>query len=162
MNTATMETIMSKITLLRITDKAKEWMVYGISLLCLALFAAAAYDKVVAHQTFLKGLSRVSFIGGAAIYISWLVPVTEILVCILLVAPKTQKLGLYVFTGLMTVFTIYILSMLFWAEKLPCHCNLIIEKLSWEQHVWFNLGFIGLAINALWLGRAKETSKKKR
>lgn len=149
-----METALSKIKTFRLTDKTKDWMVYGISVLCLALFATAAYSKVAGHETFLKGLSRVSFIGGAAVYLSWLVPVAELLISILLIVPQTQKLGLYAFTGLMTVFTGYILSMLLWAEKLPCHCNLIIEKLSWGEHVWFNLGFIALAIGALWLVRA--------
>lgn len=140
-------------------EKIKEWIVYGICLLCLVLFATSAYSKVVAHETFVKGLSRVSFIGGVAVYISWFVPVTEVMISILLILPQTQRLGLYAFTGLMTVFTIYIVSMLFWAEKLPCHCNLIIEKLSWGEHVWFNLGFIILAVCALWLGRAKITQK---
>lgn len=149
-----MESVISKIKIFPVTDEVKEWIVFGICLLCLALFATAAYSKVAEHETFLKGLSRVSFIGGAALYIAWLVPVTEIFISILLIVPQTQRLGLYGFTGLMTVFTGYILSMLFWAEKLPCHCNLIIEKLSWGEHVWFNLGFIALAICALWLGRA--------
>src|SRR5690606_7490727 len=120
----------------------------------LVLFATAAYSKVTAHEVFLKGLSRVALIGGAAKYIAWIVPVAEILTSILLIVPQTQRLGLYAFTAMMTVFTVYILSMLLWAEKLPCHCNLIIEKLSWEGHVWFNIGFIALAICALWSGRA--------
>ena len=153
-----MESIISKITIFRLTDKTKEWMVYGICVLCLVLFATAAYSKVAEHDTFLKGLSRVSFIGGAAVYLAWLVPVAEILISILLIVPQTQRLGLYAVTGLMTVFTGYILSMFLWAEKLPCHCNLIIEKLSWGEHVWFNLGFIALAISALWLGRAKTNN----
>ena len=59
--------------------------------------------------------------------------------------------GLWGFLLTMTAFTIYIGSMWLWAEKLPCHCNLIIEKLSWGEHVVFNLAFIGLAAFALWL-----------
>lgn len=134
----------------------KQGTVYCICLLCLALFATAAYGKLADHETFVKGLSRVSVIGGAAVYLAWFVLIAEIIVCVLLLVPATIKLGLYGFTGLMTVFTGYILSMLFWAEKLPCHCNLIIEKLSWRQHLWFNVGFIALAVFALWLGKAKE------
>jgi uncharacterized membrane protein YphA (DoxX/SURF4 family) len=150
-----METSIKHRTRFRLTDKTKEWMVYGICLLCLALFASAAYGKITDHETFVKGLSKVSFIGGAAVYLAWFVPIAEIIVCVLLLVPATCKWGLYGFTGLMMVFTGYILSMLFWAEKLPCHCNLIIEKLSWGQHLWFNVGFIALAVFALWLGKAK-------
>ncbi|MDB5156121.1 MAG: hypothetical protein JWR50_828, partial [Mucilaginibacter sp.] len=48
-----------------------------------------------------------------------------------------------------------ILSMVLWAEKLPCHCSGAIEKLSWTQHIWFNLAFIALAISALRLSKRK-------
>lgn len=134
----------------------KQRTVYCICLLCLTLFATAANGKIADHETFVKGLSRVSVIGGAAVYLAWFVPIAEIIVCFLLLVPATIKWGLYGFAGLMTVFTGYILSMLFWAEKLPCHCNLIIEKLSWGQHLWFNAGFIALAVFALWLGKANK------
>lgn len=155
-----MESVISKITIFRITDKTKEWTVYGIGLLCLGLFATAAYSKVAEHETFLNSLSRAIIWGGSAIYISWLVPILEILVSILLIIPQTIRTGLYAFIGLMSVFTVYILSMFLWAEELPCHCNLIIEKLSWGEHIWLNLGFIVLAVYALWLGRAKTHLKK--
>ncbi|MEQ7799776.1 MauE/DoxX family redox-associated membrane protein [Pedobacter sp. ASV1-7] len=155
-----METSIKHRTRFRLTDQTKEWMVYGICLLCLALFASAAYGKIADHETFVKGLSKVSVIGGAAVYLAWFVPIAEIIVCVLLLVPALSKWGLYGFTGLMTVFTGYILSMLFWAKKLPCHCNLIIEKLSWGQHLWFNVGFIALAVLALWLGKAKQTLNK--
>lgn len=151
-----MEITINNISRLRLTYSAKGWMVYGLGLICLALFATAAYDKVTDHQTFLKGLSRVSLIGEAAVYISWIVPITETLISVLLIVPNTQRLGLYGFSILMTIFTIYILSMWLWAEKLPCHCNLIIDQLSWGAHIWFNLGFIALSVCALWLGRAKN------
>jgi uncharacterized membrane protein YphA (DoxX/SURF4 family) len=154
-----METTIKHKARFRLTDKTKEWMVYGICLLCLALFASATYGKIADHETFVKGLSKVSVIGGAAVYLAWFVPIAEIIVCVLLLVPASSKWGLYGFTGLMTVFTGYILSMLFWADKLPCHCNLIIDKLSWGQHLWFNVGFIALAVFALWLGKAKGITK---
>lgn len=157
-----MKSTIKKHLVFRLTDQTKEWMVYGICLLCLALFAVAAYDKAVAHETFVKGLSKVALIGAAAIYLAWLVPVAEILVCILLVVPRVQRWGLYCFTSLMVVFTVYIASMLFWAKKLPCHCNLIINQLSWGAHLWFNAGFIALAVFALWLGKAKGQFKKQK
>lgn len=62
------------------------------------------------------------------------------------------------FTGLMTLFTGYILSMVLWAEKLPCHCGGAIEKLSWTQHIWFNLAFIALAAFALWISQSKTNT----
>lgn len=136
----------------------KEWVVLGICLVCTFLFLFSAYEKIIDHSRFAKGLSKVSIIGSYSTFIAWTVPILEILISILLIIPKTYKWGLYGFTGLMILFTSYILSMLLWKEKLPCHCNLIIEKLSWEQHLWFNLVFIGLSIGALKLSKSISKS----
>jgi len=155
-----MERTIIRKNIFQLTDSAKEWIVYGICILCLALFASAAYGKVVDHETFSEGLSKVSFIKGTAIYIAWFVPVAELLVVVLLIIPGTQRLGFYCFITLIAVFTGYIVAMMLWAEHLPCRCSLIIEKLSWEGHIWFNTGFMALAVFALWLGRAKEKIKK--
>lgn len=154
-----MERTIIKYTSIRLNARVKAIIASGICMLCLALFASAAYNKVFEYQTFVSGLAKVAIIGGAAKYLAWLVPVAEIAIGVLLIIPKTQRLGLYGFVGLMSVFTIYILSMLFWAEKLPCHCNLIIDKLSWGGRVWFNAIFIALAVFALWLGKANGKIK---
>lgn len=53
----------------------------------------------------------------------------------------------------MGIFTIYIFGMWLWANKLPCLCNLIVKNLSWGQHIWFNLVFLGLAVIALLLNK---------
>lgn len=134
----------------------KNWIVYTIGLICLFLFSISAYSKIVDHERFVSGLSTVKYIGQYASFISWAVPIAEIIVSLLLLIPQTTRLGLYGFTGLMMVFTLYIAIMINWADKIPCHCNLIVEKLSWVEHLWFNIGFIGLAIFALWLGIAKN------
>ncbi|WP_316846852.1 MauE/DoxX family redox-associated membrane protein [Pedobacter psychrodurus] len=118
---------------------------------CLFLFAISAYDKITDHERFLKGLAKVKYVGNFAPAVSYLVPIGEIAVCLLLSISKTVRLGLYGFIGLMGIFTLHIAVMLLWAEKLPCHCNLIIEKLSFGQHLIFNIAFILLAFLELWL-----------
>lgn len=128
-----------------------------IRLMCLALFAVSAYDKFLDHERFMKGLSAVNHIGEYSIVISWMVPIAEVMVCLLLIVPGTAKYGLSAFGSLMVIFTIYILGMLIWAEKLPCHCNLIIEKLSFGEHLAFNVAFICLAIFGLWLNNKKKS-----
>lgn len=137
----------------RFNDNFKEWIVFGICLICTFLFLFSAYEKIIDHSRFEKGLSKVSIIGSYANLIAWTVPILEIFISLLLIIPKTHRWGLYGFASLMTLFTAYILSMLLWKEKLPCHCNLILEKLSWEQHLWFNLVFIGLSIGAVKLSK---------
>jgi hypothetical protein len=151
-----MDCIITKKHRFPLTDKVKDRLTVAICLLCVFLFLYTACAKLMNHSRFLNGLYHVEVIGRFAFYISWLVPLAEVLVAILLVIPRTVKLGLYSFLGLMTLFTVYILSMLLWAGKLPCHCGGVIEKLSWTQHVWFNLAFIALAVLALRLLKTKD------
>jgi hypothetical protein len=153
-----METTIVKPRAFQLTNKSKERLINWICLICVFLFVYTAYSKLMDHDRFLKGLTRVHPISGFAVYLSWFVPIAEITVSTLLIIPKTIRFGLYSFTALMIIFTSYIISMLLWAEKLPCHCGGVIEKLSWVQHVWFNLAFIAIAIFALWLSKTKTNS----
>jgi len=140
----------------QLENKGKDRLILAICLLCIFLFLYTACAKLIDHSRFLNGLYHVKILSHFAFYISWLVPLAEILVAILLIVPRTVKCGLYSFLGILTLFTIYILSMLLWADKLPCHCGGVIEKLSWTQHVWFNLTFIALAIQVLRLLKTKK------
>jgi hypothetical protein len=155
-NTLVMDSIISKKQRFHLTNKGKDRLVLAICSLCIFLFLYTACAKLIDHGRFLNGLSHVEVIGRFAFFISWLVPLAEILIAILLVVPRTVKWGLYSFLVLMTLFTVYIISMLLWASKLPCHCGGAIEKLSWTQHVWFNLAFIALAVFALRLLKTKD------
>jgi hypothetical protein len=151
-----MDSIISKKQRFQLTNKGKDRLILAICSLCIFLFLYTACAKLMDHGRFLNGLYHVEVIGRFAFYISWLVPLAEILIAILLIIPRTLKLGLYSFLGLMILFTVYILSVLLWASKLPCHCGGVIEKLSWTQHVWFNLTFIALAVCALRLLKTKD------
>lgn len=153
----TMESTMITRRSFRFTDSTKEGLAFLIILICLFLFLISAYTKIEDHERFSRGLANVELIGAHATLISWMVPIAEIGVSLLLIIPKTHRWGLYGFVSLMAVFTVYILSMLLWEEKLPCHCNLIIEKLSWTAHLWFNVGFIVLALCALWLMKKQHS-----
>jgi uncharacterized membrane protein YphA (DoxX/SURF4 family) len=144
--------IVRKTTML--TGQSKERLIFGICLICIFLFLYTGYSKILQHTRFTEGLARIKSIGSLAVYIAWFVPITEIFIAILLIIPKTYKWGLNAFVGIMTVFTGYIISMLLWAEKLPCRCGGAIEKLSWTQHIWFNLAFIAIAVFALWLSKS--------
>ena len=127
----------------------KEKVIITIRWICMGLFIYTAYAKIIDHDRFLKGLTRVHLINGFAVLISFAVPIVEVIVALLLLIPQTAKTGLYSFITVMSSFTIYIISAMIWERKLPCHCGGAIEKLSWSQHIWFNLAFILIAILAL-------------
>ena len=134
----------------------REFWAFTIRLGCIFLFLSSAYSKVAEHEKFTHGLTKVSFIGPLATLIAVLVPLLEIAITILLIIPRTSKIGMNAFTGLMAVFTLYIGLMMMWADHLPCHCNLFIENFSWGQHLLFNVACMLLAIMALRLSNSKH------
>lgn len=148
-----METITVKRRSIQHSEHHKANLAFAICLICLALFATSAYEKLIDQERFTAGLSKVKFIGAYAAFIALAVPIVEIIISLLLIVPATQKLGLYAFAVLMSIFTLYIASMLVWAEKLPCNCNLIVEKLSFSEHLFFNIGFILMALLGIYLKR---------
>ena len=154
-----MERIIKKSNKLHLSNSTTDLLATAISWLCMGLFLYTAYAKIVDHTRFLRGLERVSLIGGAALVISFAVPAIEIVVAFLLLIPRTLRIGLYTFIGVMTTFTIYIGIAMIWEKKLPCHCGGAIEKLSWAQHLWFNIGFIAIALFALLLVKSKTFIK---
>ncbi|MFN0293482.1 MauE/DoxX family redox-associated membrane protein [Pedobacter helvus] len=132
-------------------DLTKQLLIWGIKSLCIFLLLYTANEKIADHKRFYKGLTKIQFLTDYALTISWLVPITEIAVALAIILPWTQKLGLYLFTIMMGIFTFYIASMLLWAEKKPCHCGGAIEMLTWEQHLVFNISFILMAIFGIYL-----------
>ena len=134
-------------------QKSRELALLQINIVLASLFAYTAYEKLMDHERFMNGIARVGMIGRFALLISWSVPVAELTVAALLLIPKTARKGLWAFLGLMLIFSVYILTVLIWASKLPCHCGGVIETLSWTEHLIFNLGFIILSIIAIRLER---------
>jgi hypothetical protein len=51
-------------------------------------------------------------------------------------------MGLYASFFLMSLFTAYLMIMLNVSYYVPCSCGGVLEKLSWNQHIVFNVFFI--------------------
>jgi Methylamine utilisation protein MauE len=124
--------------------------------LLILLFAYAAISKLIDRQYFQAVLARMLLIKSFAGFISFALPVTELLVCILLFMPATRPLGLYASCGLMIAFTLYIVFMILFAPHLPCSCGGFLQKLNWSQHLVFNLVFIALSITAIKLYQSNK------
>ncbi|NCU03365.1 MAG: hypothetical protein GXC73_05205 [Chitinophagaceae bacterium] len=118
--------------------------------LLLALFFYTGISKLFQHDVFLYSLHKVVFLRYGAASLSYIVPLTELLVALLLFFPRTQYYGLQISLVLLSVFTVYLLLMLLFVADLPCSCGGVLSKMSWQQHVWFNLFFIVLNIAGLY------------
>ncbi|MCM4167369.1 hypothetical protein KCTC52924_02951 [Arenibacter antarcticus] len=119
-----------------------------ISLVFILLFAYAGLTKLLEGHLFYDNIRNSPVFGGEKIaYISsWFVPIAEIMTALLIVWRKTRLIGLYGALSLMILFTIYTVAIVFFSPYTPCSCGGVISLLSWEQHLVFNVVFLGLAL----------------
>lgn len=122
-----------------------------ISAMLVLLFAYTALSKLIGHETFSIVLSDAPLLKSYAAVISWVVPVAEIIVVLLLFLPSARIVGLFAALVLLLLFTGYLLYMIVYAPKLPCNCGGVISNLSWKLHIVFNTIFILLCSTAILL-----------
>ncbi len=123
-----------------------------ISIICyiyVVLFTYAATSKLLDFENFRIQLGQSPLLSAFAFWISVAVPLSEIIIAILLLIPKFRFLGLFAAYSLMVMFTAYIYIILNYSSFIPCSCGGVLEKMTWNQHLIFNICFIilgGIAI----------------
>lgn len=129
-----------------------------IILLNVILFLYTGIAKFQDYSVFKEQLAESPVLAPVAKTIAILLPVVEFLVVLMLAVPRWRLKGLYTTLFLMSVFTVYIIVLIATSDNLPCSCGGIIEQLSWQQHIVFNVIFIGLDVLAIRLSlqRRKE------
>ncbi len=113
--------------------------------LLILLFVYTALSKLLAYRSFTTVLGKSPLIQGKAALVAWLLPTIELIASALLLMPSTRKMGLYASFFLMLLFTLYIAYMLLFTQNLPCSCGGAIGRLTWKQHLVFNILFTALA-----------------
>jgi len=126
------------------------------SSLLILLFAYAALSKLQNVQMFKAQVTKFPLIGYAAGFLSWGIPVAEIITALLLFIPQFQYGGFIVSTMLLTAFTLFLIVMVSFENSLPCSCGGVIAKLTWKQHIVFNLFFLILSLLGIYLKRKQE------
>lgn len=117
------------------------------------LFVYTAFSKLFAYNIYLYDLRRSPELGAFAVPISIIIPGAELLSAGFILLPRFRRLGFFIATMLMTVFTLYVAYVLAFAEEQPCTCGGIIRELSWPQHLVFNIVFTILAFIGLKLSK---------
>lgn len=102
------------------------------------LFVYAAISKVTDFENFQVQVAQSPLLSAFATVIAYATVIGELIIAILLCFPKTKRLGLYLFLGMMTAFTVYIYLILNYSPFVPCSCGGILEKMGWTEHLWFN------------------------
>nr|WP_235004572.1 DoxX family protein [Aequorivita antarctica] len=120
----------------------------------------AAISKLIDFETFAVQLAQSPLLSAYAGFIAWLVPGIEIIIAFFLMFGKYRTLALYASFTLMVMFTNYIWIILNYSDFIPCSCGGVLEKMSWMQHLIFNLVFILLAALGIFIGQKKIRQRK--
>jgi len=123
-----------------------------ISSLLILLFLYASVSKWLAFKTFIGEMNNQPFPNWMTPYLVWSIPILEVLIAIGLIFEKTRVPAFYASLVLMMAFTIYTVAILLHTFKyIPCSCGGVIRKLTWPQHLFFNLFFVGISLLGIWL-----------
>lgn len=129
----------------------KKIIPFAVSVFFVILFCYAAISKVLDFENFQVQISASPLLNGFSQFLPYTIIIVEFLIAGLLCYRKTRTIGLIGSFVLMIVFTGYIALLLSTSKNLPCSCGGILEKMSWHQHLYFNIGCVILTIIALGL-----------
>ncbi len=122
--------------------------------LLVLLFLYASLSQWLDFKTFTGNINNQPLPNSLTPFIKWAMPVLELLIAAGLIFERTRRKALLASLVYLSVLTIYIVLILLnvfgWV---PCSCSGLIKVLSWEQHLWFNLFFIVVALIGFLLGK---------
>ena len=121
------------------------------------LFIYAAVSKIIDFENFRIQLGQSPLLSAFATEVAIAIPLIEIIIAVLLILPRLIKIGLYASYLLMVMFTTYIYIILNYSQFIPCSCGGILEKMTWNQHMVFNIIFLLLVLIAILF--SQETTK---
>lgn len=120
-----------------------------LNVICYALiflFLYASASKLLDYQRFIVQIGQSPLLADYAATLAWAVPLIEIVTAVLLFLPTSRLYGLYSSFGIMAMFTGYIYVIMNYAERVPCSCGGILNKMGWNEHLIFNICFTLLAV----------------
>lgn len=141
--------------------RKKHLIVDLVIYLLIILFVYAAVSKLSDYPKFQVQLGQSPLLTAYAGTVSWMVPVSELVIALLLVLLPSKRVPLYASFGIMALFTVYIVAIRWFSDYIPCSCGGILEKMSWTQHLVFNLIFLLLAGIGVWLYEPAQAKPSK-
>lgn len=136
------------------------YMIDIIAALLLLIYLYTAISKLSDTGSFEVALGNAPVIDVYDRELSFLIPLLEILICVLLFFPRTRYVGLCISFLLLCLFTAYIFYLFASGSNLPCRCGGVIEQLSWKEHLVFNIVLMslnGFAIYCVAIHRRSRT-----
>jgi uncharacterized membrane protein len=115
------------------------------------LFVYTAVSKAIDFENFKLQISQSVVISPFTNWIVWFIPIIEIIIALALLTKKWRTFALYAAFLLMIIFSTYIYIILNYIPDIPCSCGGVLEKMSWNEHLIFNIAFVFLGLVALLL-----------
>ncbi len=125
---------------------ATQYIIFTLRYLFIFLFVYAAISKLVVYSDFQVQVAQSPLLTAHAFYIPAFIITIELICAILLSIPRAVIYGLHCALALMTTFTMYIWLILNYSPYIPCSCGGILEEMTWEQHLYFNIAITILAM----------------
>ncbi|MDP5200212.1 MauE/DoxX family redox-associated membrane protein [Flavobacterium sp. DG2-3] len=145
---------------MKLNDSYIEKTVEIISLILVLLFVYAAVSKLIDFENFKIQLGQSPILTPYAEWMVFFIPLSEFGICLLLMFRSFKYLGLLLSFTMMFLFSLYIYIMLNYSSYVPCSCGGILEKMTWQQHLAFNLIFTVLAGIAFILLQSRCTESR--
>jgi hypothetical protein len=130
-----------------------------ICFLFIVLFVYTASSKLLDYEKFRIELGKSPLLTLYAGWVAWLVPIGELLLAVMLTIPRFRTIALYGSFSLMVMFTTYLIVILNFSYYIPCTCGGVIQNMSWNTHIVFNIAFIILSIIAIVLTSKKSSGR---
>lgn len=134
---------------MKLSSSFKSNFIYKVALLHILLFSYAAASKLLDFQNFQVQLGQSPLLSAFAVTVSVAVPMVEFILVLMLMLPRFRFIGLYGSFVLMTMFSAYIVIVLNFSSFTPCSCGGILEKMSWTEHLIFNIVFVVISAIAI-------------
>lgn len=126
------------------------YFIQGITAILIFLWIYAALSKLLNYEQSRMQMMNQVFTAAISRILLWAVPFAELLIAGFLLFSGSRKIGLLLSVILLFLFSGYVLLvMLNVFGRIPCSCGGIISKLSWGQHLVFNMVFLGIALLSL-------------
>ncbi len=122
-----------------------------ICFLFILLFVYAATSKLLDYQKFQVQLGKSPLLTAFAGWVAWAIPAIEIIISVMLAIRGFRLFALYASFSLMVLFTAYIIVITKFSDYIPCSCGGVLQDMSWNQHLAFNILFVLFASTGILL-----------
>lgn len=133
------------------TQIRNKFIIEIICFLLILLFVYAALTKLIDFNKFKAQLGQSPMLTAYADLVAFTIPISELLISFMLAITRLRLLGLYMSFSLMTMFTSYIIVITNFSEFIPCSCGGVLQNMTWNQHLCFNIFFMLLGVSGVFL-----------